>query len=161
MLDVIIWIVIVAMFILSFIGILFPIVPSVLVLWVGFLLYQFVLDGNELNTLFWIIMVLFTILLIAADLIANSYFVKKYGGSKWGERGAAIAVILGSFITPPFGIIYVPFIVVFIIEMIQKRTAGEALRASFGSLLGFLGGTFAKIAIQAVMIIWFFVLMLF
>ncbi|WP_337018867.1 DUF456 domain-containing protein [Oceanobacillus massiliensis] len=161
MLDVIIWIVIVAMFILSFIGILFPIVPSVLVLWVGFLLYQFVLDGNELNTLFWIIMVLFTILLIAADLIANSYFVKKYGGSKWGERGAAIAVILGSFITPPFGIIYVPFIVVFIIEMIQKRTAGEALRASFGSLLGFLGGTFAKIAIQAVMIIWFFILVLF
>ncbi|MGJ9459463.1 DUF456 domain-containing protein [Oceanobacillus sp. CF4.6] len=161
MLDVIIWIIISALFILSFAGIVFPIVPSVLVLWVGFLLYQFVLDGTELNAIFWIVMAVFTILLIVADIIANSYFVKKYGGSKWGERGAAVAVIIGSFITPPFGIIYVPFIVVFIIEMVQKRTTKEAFRASIGSLFGFLGGTFAKIVIQVVMIIWFFILVLF
>ncbi|MFC4025383.1 DUF456 domain-containing protein [Oceanobacillus longus] len=161
MLDVIIWIIISVLFILSFAGIVFPIVPSVLVLWVGFFLYQFVLNGTELNTLFWIVMFVFTILLIVADIIANSYFVKKYGGSKWGERGAAVAVIIGSFITPPFGIIYVPFIVVFIIEMVQKRTAKEAFRASIGSLFGFLGGTFAKVVIQVVMIIWFFILVLF
>ncbi|WP_087974487.1 DUF456 domain-containing protein [Oceanobacillus rekensis] len=161
MLDIVIWIIIIALFILSFAGILFPIVPSVLVLWIGFLLYQFVLNGNELNTLFWIVMVLFTVLLIVADIIANSYFVKKYGGSKWGERGAAIAVIIGSFITPPFGIIYVPFIAVFIIESLQKRTLKEAFRASIGSLFGFLGGSVAKVVIQLVMIIWFFVLVLF
>ncbi|WP_067726363.1 DUF456 domain-containing protein [Oceanobacillus damuensis] len=161
MLDVIIWIIIAALFILSFVGVIFPIVPSVLVLWGGFLLYQFVLDGNELNTLFWMVMILFTVLLFAADIIANSYFVKRYGGSKWGERGAAVAVIVGSFITPPFGIIYVPFIVVFIIETIQRRTLKEAFRASLGSLFGFLGGSFAKIVIQLIMIIWFFMLVWF
>ncbi|WP_249871372.1 DUF456 domain-containing protein [Oceanobacillus saliphilus] len=161
MLDVIIWIIIAVLFILSFVGIIFPIVPSVLVLWIGFLLYQFVLNGTELNTLFWIIMIVFTVLLIGADIIANSYFVKKYGGSKWGERGAAIAVIVGSFITPPFGIIYIPFLVVFIIEMVQRRTMRDAFKASLGSLFGFLGGAFAKIVIQLVMIIWFFLLVVF
>ncbi|WP_373895076.1 DUF456 domain-containing protein [Virgibacillus sp. CBA3643] len=161
MLDIIIWIAIVVLFILSFVGILFPIIPSVLVLWVGFLLYHFVLNANELTTSFWVIVGVFTVILFVADIIANSYFVKKFGGSKWGERGAAVAVIVGSFITPPFGIIYVPFIVVFLIEMTQKRTSQEAFRASIGSLIGFLGGAVAKVVVQFIMIIWFFVIVLF
>lgn len=161
MLDIIIWILISALFFLSFVGVIFPIIPSVLVLWGGFLLYQFVIDPNELTMSFWIGMALITIVLIAADIIANSYFVKKYGGSKWGERGAAIAVIVGSFIIPPFGVLIVPFLTVFIIESLQQRTTQEAFRASFGSIMGFLGGAFAKVVIQFVMIIWFFVVILF
>lgn len=52
MLDILIWIVIAGLFILSFAGIIFPIVPSVLVLWGGFLLYHFVLNSEELNLIF-------------------------------------------------------------------------------------------------------------
>ncbi len=161
MLDIIIWIAISVLFILSFVGIIFPIVPSVLVIWGGFLLYHFVLNSNELNAVFWTVMIVLTVVLIVSDIIANSYFVKKYGGSKWGERGAAIAVIIGSFIIPPFGIIIIPFAAVFIIEMIQKRTAQEALLASVGSLIGFLGGAVAKVVLQLVMIIWFIIVVIF
>ncbi|MFD1172243.1 DUF456 domain-containing protein [Oceanobacillus picturae] len=161
MLDIIIWIAISVLFILSFVGIIFPIVPSVLVIWGGFLLYHFVLNSNELNAVFWTVMIVLTFVLIVSDIIANSYFVKKYGGSKWGERGAAIAVIIGSFIIPPFGIIIIPFAAVFIIEMIQKRTAQEALLASVGSLIGFLGGAVAKVVLQLVMIIWFIIVVIF
>lgn len=161
MLEIIIWVIIIALFIISFAGVVFPIIPSVLVLWIGFLLYHFVINANELNLTFWIAMVVFTIILIGADIIANSYFVKRYGGSKWGERGAAIAVIVGSFIIPPFGIIIVPFVVVFIIELLQKRTVQNAFRASIGSLIGFLGGALAKIVIQFIMIIWFFIVLWF
>ncbi|GAB3791023.1 DUF456 domain-containing protein [Virgibacillus kimchii] len=161
MLDILIWIIIITLFLLSFAGVIFPIIPSVLVIWVGFLLYHFVLNPDQLNFFFWIAMIVFTIILIMADIIANSYFVKKYGGSKSGERGAAVAVIVGSFIMPPFGIIIVPFAVVFLIEMMQRRTTAEALRASFGSLIGFLSGTFAKVVLQFVMIVWFFIVILF
>src|SRR5690625_228646 len=161
MLDILIWIIIIILFILSFAGVIFPIIPSVLVIWLGFLLYHFVLNPDELNFFFWVAMIAFTIILILADIIANSYFVKKYGGSKWGERGAAVAVIVGSFIIPPFGILVVPFAVVLLIEMMQKRTINEALRASFGSLIGFLSGTFAKVVLQFVMIVWFFIVVLF
>ncbi|WP_042142342.1 DUF456 domain-containing protein [Paucisalibacillus sp. EB02] len=155
MVDIIIWIIIVALFILSFIGVIYPIIPSVLLIWIGFLLYQFGINEDELGFIFWTIMVVFTVILFAADIIANSFFVKKFGGSKWGERGAAIAVIVGSFIIPPFGIIIIPFIAVLVIEMVQKRTIHEAFKASIGSLLGFLSGTFAKVFIQIVMIILF------
>ncbi|WP_042220449.1 DUF456 domain-containing protein [Oceanobacillus manasiensis] len=161
MLDIMIWIAISVLFILSFVGIIFPIIPSVLVIWGGFLLYHFVLDNTELNVVFWAVMIVLTVVLIASDIIANSYFVKKYGGSKWGERAAAIAVIIGSFIIPPFGIIIIPFIAVFIIEMLQKRTAQEALLASVGSLIGFLGGAVAKVVLQLIMIIWFLIVVIF
>ncbi|WP_164670911.1 DUF456 domain-containing protein [Virgibacillus doumboii] len=157
MLDIIIWIVIVVLFIASFAGIIFPIIPSPLVLWVGFLLYHFVINADELTVLFWIAMAILTVVLIVSDIIANSYFVKKFGGSKWGERGAGIAVIVGSFIIPPFGIIIVPFITVLVIEMIQKKTFQEGLRASIGSLIGFLGGAVAKVVLQLIMIVWFVV----
>lgn len=155
--DIIIWILIIAFFILSFIGILFPIIPSVLVLWLGFLAYHFFIDSGELGWVFYTAMIIFTIILIGADVIANSYFVKKFGGSKRGEQVAAIAVIVGSFIIPPFGILVVPFIAVFVTELIQKRTASEAVRASIGSFIGFLSGSIAKVIIQLVMIVWFFV----
>ncbi|GIO27172.1 DUF456 domain-containing protein [Ornithinibacillus bavariensis] len=161
MIEIIIWILIVALFILSFVGVIYPIIPSVLLIWIGFLLYQFGINGDELGFIFWTIMVIFTIILIVADIVANSYFVKKFGGSKWGERGAAIAVIIGSFVIPPFGIIIIPFVAVLIIEMLQKRTFQEAFKASIGSLLGFLSGTFAKVFVQIVMIILFIINIIF
>lgn len=160
MLDIIMWVIIIALFIVSFIGVIFPIIPAPLVLWVGFLLYHFVIDGGELTVIFWVAMVILTVILIVSDIIANSYFVKKFGGSKWGERGAGVGVIVGSFIIPPFGILVVPFIVVLIIEMVQKKTIKDSFRASVGSLIGFLGGAVAKIVITVLMIGWFFVVII-
>ncbi|ASK61402.1 hypothetical protein CFK37_04040 [Virgibacillus phasianinus] len=161
MVDILIWIIIIALFIASFIGIIYPIIPSPLVIWIGYLLYHFGIDRTELGMFFWISMVILTVILIVSDIIANSYFVKKFGGSKWGERAAGIAVIVGSFIIPPFGILIVPFVTVLVVEMIQKRSMKEAFRASIGSLIGFLSGAVAKVMIQAIMIVWFILVVLF
>ncbi|MGN8647702.1 DUF456 domain-containing protein [Gracilibacillus sp. HCP3S3_G5_1] len=155
--DIIWWILIVVCFILAFAGIIFPIIPSVLVIWIGFLIYQIALAAENIGWIFWIAMSVLTLLLIFSDIIANSYFVKKFGGSKAGERIAALGVIIGSFIIPPFGIIIVPFLLVVVTEMTQKKTPKDALRAALGSLIGFLSGTFAKIIIQLIMIVWFFI----
>ncbi|MCA1012656.1 DUF456 domain-containing protein [Halobacillus halophilus] len=154
--DILIWAIIIVCFLASFASIIFPIIPGPLVLWIGFLAYFFFLNGEELSWFFWIGVILLTVLLIVSDIIANSYFVKRYGGSKWGERMAAVGVIVGSFIIPPFGIIVLPFILVIVTELIQKRSNEEAWKAAIGSLFGFLSGTVAKIVIQLIMIIWFF-----
>src|SRR5690625_1775269 len=115
----------------------------------------------DFDLIFWSFMALFTIFFLLADIISNSYFVKRYGGSKWGERGAAIAVIVGSFIIPPFGIIIFPFITVLVIEIVQRSTFKQAFKTALGSLLGFLGGSIVKIIIQTIMIIWFVITILF
>ncbi len=150
------WSIIIICFAASFVSLIFPIIPGPLVLWIGYVTYYFFIDRDTLSLYFWIGIILLTVLLIAADIIANSYFVRKYGGSKWGERAAAAGVIAGSFIFPPFGIILLPLILVTVAELIQKRTTESAAKAALGSFLGFLSGSIAKIVIQLIMIGWFF-----
>ncbi|MBF0842721.1 MULTISPECIES: DUF456 domain-containing protein [Mammaliicoccus] len=151
------WLLIIIMFVIAFIGLIKPIIPSVLFLWIGYFIYHFAIDSSKLSWVFWTVMILFTVFMILSDIIMNSYFVKKFGGSKLGETMAAVGVIIGCFVFPPFGIIIVPFILVFVSEIIQKSDISAALNASIGSLLGFLTSTIAKALIMVVMVIWFFI----
>ncbi|SIS38388.1 DUF456 domain-containing protein [Salimicrobium flavidum] len=152
--EIVLWILIIALFISSFISLIFPIIPGPLVLWVGFLLSIW-LEGS-LSAWFWVGAVVLTVLLIISDMIANSIFVKKYGGSKWGEWTAVAGVIIGSFFIPPFGILIIPFLLVFLVEFLLEKKADKAFRAAVGTLFGFLSGTIAKFIIQLIMIGWFF-----
>lgn len=161
MADFLVWFIIISLFLLSFVGLLYPIIPSFLFLWGGFLLYHFFIDSEQLSLLFWITMGLLTIILLVSDIVANSYFVKKFGGSKRSEQGAGIAVIVGSFIIPPFGILIIPPLTVFIIEMVQHRSFKDAALIALSSLIGFMSGTIAKILIQLIMIIWFMIVIIF
>lgn len=151
------WILIILMFVIAFIGLIKPIIPSVLFLWVGYFIYHFAIDSSKLSWVFWTVMVVLTIFMILSDIIMNSYFVKKFGGSKLGETMAAVGVIIGCFVFPPFGIIIVPFVLVFVTEMIQKNDISAATNASIGSLLGFLTSSIAKALIMIVMVVWFFI----
>lgn len=150
--DIILWVIILACFIFSFLGLVYPIIPSVLVIWVGVVLYHFGINPNKLSWISWTILVLLTILLFLADYLVNLHFVDKAGGSKWGMRAATIGLIVGSFVIPPFGVIIVPFALVLIAEMIQKRTFQESIKVAFATLIAFLSGTFAKAIIQLIMI---------
>ena len=154
-LNIIFWIIIIACFIFSFVGLVYPIIPSVLVIWVGIMLYHFGINPNELSWISWTMLVLLTILLFLADYLANLHFVDKAGGSKWGMRAATIGLIVGSFVIPPFGVIIVPFALVLITEMIQKKTFQESIKVAFATLIAFLSGTFAKALIQLIMIVVF------
>ncbi|AIC96300.1 DUF456 domain-containing protein [Shouchella lehensis] len=150
------WLLIVVFFAASYVGLIVPIIPSVLVLWGGFLIYLFGLSGN-LSTWFWVGMAVLTIFLLVVDFLANVLFVKRTGGSKWGERMALVGVIIGAFIYPPFGLILVPFVLVLTVELLQQKTFNEAIKIAFASFLAFLSGSFAKAVVQTVMIIWFFI----
>ncbi len=153
--EFVIWTVIICLFILSMVGLFVPIIPAVAAIWLGFVLYHFYINNSELTTMFWIVMVVFTVILIGSDLVTNRYFVNKFGGSKESQWGAILGVIIGIFVYPPFGIIIVPLVLVFIIEIIGQRTVKEASLASVGALAGFLSGIVAKFIIQSIMIVWF------
>ncbi len=155
------WGLTILLFVLSFVGIIYPLIPSVVVIWGGFIVYQFLINPNELSLWFWISMVVLSAILIGADIIANSYFVKKYGGSKTSERIAAIATIVGSFIFPPFGIILVPFLAVLVTEYILQKEIKKAIKVGCATIIGFLGGSIAKVLIQLLMIVWFIMAVIF
>ncbi|WP_436855023.1 DUF456 domain-containing protein [Staphylococcus caeli] len=153
----ILWLCIIAAFVVAFIGLIKPIIPSVLVLWIGFLIYQFGFHNGQLSWVFYVSMVIFTVFILVADFIMNKYFVNKFGGSKLSEYTALVGVIVGCFVFPPFGIIIVPFVAVLVAEMIQEPNLTKALKASMGSVMAFLASSIAQAIIMIIMVIWFFI----
>ena len=128
----ILWILIIIAFALAFIGLIKPVIPSLLMLWIGFLIYQFGFHEGRLSWIFYVAMIIFTIMILVADFVMNKYFVNRFGGSKIGEYTALIGVIVGCFVFPPFGIIIIPFVAVFIVELVQGFNFQQAIKVSFG-----------------------------
>jgi hypothetical protein len=69
-------------------------------------------------------------------------------------RGATVGLIIGLFLGP-FGIILGPFIGAVVGELLFKDDIKYALKAGFGSLLGFLTGVGLKLAASLLMTFYF------
>ena len=156
--DIIAWTLIIALFIIAFIGLVYPIIPSVLFLLGGFIVYGLFYSFTELPWWFWVIELLFVALLFAADTISNLIGVKKFGGSKAGMWGSTIGLLIGPFVIPFAGIIAGPFIGPIIGELIVTRSnLQQAIKVGVGSVVGFLTSVVTKGIIQVVMIVLFFI----
>jgi uncharacterized protein len=155
------WSIIILLFIVAFVGLVYPIVPGVLFLLAGFLLYGLFFNFEPFRWYFWLIQGLFIVLLFVADYIANMIGIKKYGGSKAGIWGSTIGIIVGPFVIPFLGILIGPFIGAIAAELIfNKRNFTESLKIGFGSVIGFISSVITKTIIQILMIVYFFILVL-
>ena len=147
------WIAAIIMFIIAFIGLIYPIIPSVVFVVGGFLLYGLFASFEEMNWLFWIIQVLFVILLFGADTLANIVGVKKFGGSKAGMWGSTIGLLIGPFVIPVAGILIGPFLGAFLAELLVTRTGvKQSMKTGIGSIVGFFTSIVAKGAVMLLMI---------
>ncbi|WP_421379870.1 DUF456 domain-containing protein [Bacillus salacetis] len=156
--TVIYWGIIIILIAASFIGLVYPIIPSVLVLVGAFLLFGVFFSFEPFSWLFWSIQGLFVLLLFGADYAANLIGIKKYGGTKAGIWGSTIGLIIGPFIIPIVGIIAGPFLGAVIGEMVVNRTRfKQALKVGAGSLVGFISSVLTKGIIQAIMVIYFII----
>lgn len=147
------WIAAIIMFIVAFIGLVYPIIPSVFFIVGGFLLYGLIASFDEMSWLFWIIQALFVILLFGADTLANVVGVKKFGGSKAGMWGSTIGLLIGPFVIPVAGILIGPFLGAFLSELLVSRTGvKQSLKTGIGSIVGFFTSIAAKGAVMLLMI---------
>ncbi len=152
------WSIIIVLFVIAFVGLVYPIIPSVLFIAGGFLVYGFFQGFESLSFWFWLVEGLFLLLLLGADYATNLLGVKKYGGSKAAVWGSTIGLLVGPFLIPIVGIIIGPFLGAVVAELlVHKKSFKDALRSGLGSLLGFLSGVLAIGLIQAIMIIYFFI----
>ncbi|MFJ5715383.1 DUF456 domain-containing protein [Neobacillus sp. NPDC093127] len=159
--DIVYWLIIGVLFVVAFIGLVYPIIPSVLFLLAGFLLYGVFFSFESFHWLFWVIEGMFIVLLFVADYIANMIGIKKYGGSKAGVWGSTIGILLGPFVIPVLGILIGPFIGAIAAELIfNKRNFSDSLKIGFGSVIGFISSILTKAIIQIIMIACFFIAVL-
>ena len=129
---------------LAFVGLVLPVIPSPLFLWAAVLIYAVGINPGQLGPLFWTVLVVVTAILLISDLIVSRQFLKNSESSDMSARVGPLAIIVGAFIIPPFGLIIVPFIAVFLTELLHKKPFHLALRIALITVLSFLTSTLAK-----------------
>lgn len=144
--------------ILGIIGCLVPVLPGPPFSFLGLILLHLTRFGHSttpvLTTPVLITLGAIAVVVTVLDYIVPVWGTKKFGGSKYGTRGATVGLVIGLFLGP-MGIILGPLFGAFVGEMIFKDDIGYAFKAGFGSLLGFLTGIGLKLAASFVMTFYF------
>ncbi len=135
------------------IGCLVPVLPGPPLSFLGLVLIHFTRFAFFPSAIL-ITMAVIAILVTILDYIVPVWGTKKFGGSKYGTRGAAVGLVIGLFLGP-VGIIVGPFVGALVGELIFKDDMRYAFRAGFGSLLGFLTGIGLKLAASLIMTFYF------
>ncbi|MGI5975878.1 MAG: DUF456 domain-containing protein [Paludibacter sp.] len=131
--------------VLGILGSILPVLPGVPVSYVGILLLHFT-EKVQFTTqflIFWLVMV---ILVQVLDYLVPIWGTKKFGGSKRGIWGCAIGMVVGLFFGP-WGIILGPFLGAIVGELSSGKQTQSAIKAGFGSFIGFLLGVISKLIV--------------
>jgi uncharacterized protein YqgC (DUF456 family) len=143
----------IALMIIGIAGCLLPVLPGPPLSFLGIVVLHFTRFADISKNLF-IILGAVAIIVTIIDYVVPIWGTRHFGGSKYGMRGATVGLIIGLFLGPP-GIIIGPFIGAVVGELIFKDDLKYAIKAGFGSLLGFLTGVGLKLAASLLMTFYF------
>lgn len=129
--------------ILGIVGSFLPVLPGPLTSWVGLLIFHLA-DVIPMNWTFLIITFIFALAIWILDYIIPAVGTKKFGGTKAGMIGTTFGLIVGLLSPIPGGMIIGPFVGALVGELVNKSELDNAIKAAFGSFLGFLASTFIK-----------------
>jgi len=135
-----------------FIGVLgsfVPVIPGPPLSWIGLLLLQYT-SNVAFSPIFIGVTGVIALLATLLDYYLPVLGTKKYGGSKWGVWGAIMGLLFAVFfpVFGPLGFLIWPFSGAFIGELSQQKNQKNALRAAWGSFVGFLAGSLIKLIIS-------------
>ncbi len=143
----------IVMMIVGIAGCLLPVLPGPPLTYLGLVVLHFTKFGPVSKNLF-IILGVVAVVVTVIDYVVPIWGTRQFGGSKYGMRGATVGLIIGLFLGP-FGIITGPFIGAVVGELLFKDDFKYAIKAGFGSLLGFLTGVGLKLAASLLMTFYF------
>jgi uncharacterized protein YqgC (DUF456 family) len=145
--------------VLGIVGSILPGLPGPPISYLSMLLIHWTRFAQySTNTL--LVFAVVVVVVSVLDYIVPIWGTKKFGGSRAGVRGSTIGLIIGVILLPLMGIVIGPFGLIgilggpFLGALIAERAAGQksdkALRAAFGSFIGFLAGTLMKLVVSFV-----------
>lgn len=132
-------------------GTFVPVLPATLIVLAGVLLHEILTGFAEISRGIWLWLAVLTLLVFALDNLAGLLGAKRYGASRAGVWGSFIGGLLGFFVVPPWGLLFMPFVGAFVAEAFSGRKPAAALRAAYGALVGMLGGMAGKFFLHLVM----------
>ncbi|QED38790.1 DUF456 domain-containing protein [Antarcticibacterium arcticum] len=129
--------------IVGILGSFLPVLPGVPVSWLGLLLL-FLAPSLPMDYWFLGLTFIVAVFIYALNWIIPALGTKRFGGSRAGMIGATIGLVAGIIAPIPFGVIIGPFVGAFIGEIMNNSDRKLALKAAFGSFIGFLASSFME-----------------
>jgi hypothetical protein len=137
------------------VGLIIPVFPGLVVIWLAMLVYGIVVGFNAAGI---IIFVVLTLLMIAGTLVDNVLMAagsRTGGASWWTIAGALLAGIIGTIVFPPFGGLIAAPLTILLIEFLRVREINQAWRATSGLVLGWGMSYFVRLGIGiAMLLLW-------
>ena len=141
--------------VIGLIGAFLPVIPGLPFSYLALLILQLGGIANFSTSFF----VIWAIVIVAILFIENAlpvYTTKKFGGTVYGMTGSTIGMIIGMFFFPPLGFFVGSLLGAFLAELVYQKKVDVALKAAWGSFIGFLTGTMIKTIVAAMFAVMFF-----
>ena len=142
--------------VLGIIGSFLPVLPGPLTSWFGLLIFHMT-NAVPMNWTFLTLTFIIAVGIWILDYIIPAMGTKRFGGSKYGGIGTSLGLVIGLLAPIPGGIVVGPFFGALIGELTNGATLDKALKAAFGSFLGFITSTFIKFVITLIFLGFFIV----
>lgn len=146
MIEILLWIAVVALVLVGIAGVVFPALPGTPFVFLGLLLAAYIENFAKVGWPTLIILGVLTLLATGVDFFASAVGAKRVGASPRAIWGAAIGAIVGIFFGIP-GLILGPLIGAAAGEYITRKDLLQAGKVGVGTLIGILIGVAMKIAL--------------
>lgn len=132
-------------------GSLLPVLPGPPLSWLGLLLL-YLAPSVPMEAWFLGITGIIALGVLVLDYLVPAMGTKRFGGSRAGMIGATVGLLV-AIVFPVlglFGIVIWPFLGAVAGELANRSDHRSALKAAFGSFVGFLTGTFLKFLLAVI-----------
>lgn len=137
----------------GFLGLILPIYPGIVIIWLATLGYGIATGFNSVGI---IVFVILTLLMVVGSLLDNvlmTAFTHKTGASWWSIILALVAGLIGTLAFPPIGgLIAVP-LVLYLLEWRRLRDHQQAFQSLKGLVTGWGLSYVARLGIGLVMVL--------
>ena len=137
------------------IGSFLPIIPGPATSWLGILLLNLT-SVVEFNLNFVLITLTVAISVGILDYLIPVLGVKKLGGTRSGQIGTTLGLIIALIILGPIGIIIGPFGGALLGEMSTKKSFQDSIKPAFGAFVGVVAGSVIKFLISLSFLFFYF-----
>jgi hypothetical protein len=154
-LDLILLIIGLLLCLIGIVGSFLPIIPGPVTSWLGILLLNLT-SVVEFNLNFVLITLTVAISVGILDYLIPILGVKKLGGTRSGQIGTTLGLIIALIILGPIGIIIGPFGGALLGEISTKKSLQDSIKPAFGAFIGVIAGSVIKFLISLSFLFFYF-----
>ena len=125
-------------------GCFIPGLPGAPLSYIGLLMLH-ITYRNHFSTQLLVVYFIAVIIVVLLDYLLPLLGSKWFGATRRGFIGSLIGLLAGVFLFPPFGIVVGPFVGAVIAELTGGMETRKAIKAGFGTFVGFLTGTLVEL----------------